>query len=479
MLRYYKINIYQTLNILIYCFLIIIFACANQQPPGGGEEDKTPPKVKLTYPKEESVNFKGNKIRFSFNEYVDKRSFQDAFKIFPSPKGEISFEWGGKEVDVKFEKKLNEQGDLKTYVVIINSTLTDLHGNKLDAPFSFAFSTGSYIDSASVSGNVFNTDKVVSVAAYKLSDTSKEFDPSTNQADYITETSVTGRYSFTNLSKGLYRIITFDDEDKNLLYTAGRENYGVLKSDILLSDTSNLTNFNFFMYSRDRETGLKKEYNYKDYYKDSFNIIYSSINDGYKNFLPEQSIFLFFNKYKPSREALSGNIYLKDEKDNPVKFVINWINDSLIEAFASAGFEISKAYKLEMKIKTSNDSIYNYNLTFKTASQNSFGEIYSRIIKPIYQDTGIVIPVVVRITAKDAKPEIQYLFHSADTSITMQKILEGEYTIFAFLDLNGNEEYDYGEAYPFRFSEPFFVYPSIVRIRGGWLIDNLVIDFTK
>lgn len=479
MLNYNKINRELLLHVISYCFLWIFISCANQQPPGGGEEDKIPPKVKLTFPKEKTVNFNSNKISFSFSEYVDKRSFQDAFKIFPPVKGETTFNWGGKEVEVKFGKKLNQYDTSKTFVIIINTTLTDLHGNKLDAPFSFAFSTGSYIDTASVSGKVFNTEKAVSVAAYKISDVNKEFDPSTQQADYITETSVSGLYTFTNLSKGFYRIIAIDDEDKNLLYTAGRESYGVLISDVSLSDTSRLTNINFFMHKLEQVKPVKKEYDYNNYYKDTLNIIYSSINDGYKNYLPEQSIFLFFNKFKPSREALSGNILIKDEKGKPVKIIINWINDSLIEAIASTGFELSRTYKLEMKLKISKDSIYNYKLTFKTASQNSYGNISYHIIKPPITDTTAAVPVVIILTTKDAKPEIKYTYQTSDTAITMKKILEGEYTIFAFIDYNNNGEYDFGEAYPFSFSEPFFVYRSIVKIRGGWSIDNLEIDFTK
>ena len=81
------------------------YSCANQQPPGGGDEDKTPPKVSIIAPKPNSVNFRGNTISFEFNEYIDRRSFQDAFRTSPQIKGDIEFSWGTKDVEVKFPKE--------------------------------------------------------------------------------------------------------------------------------------------------------------------------------------------------------------------------------------------------------------------------------------------------------------------------------------------------------------------------------------
>ena len=87
---------------VLYC--IAFFAgCANQQPPSGGEDDKVPPKIKYLYPRPNTVNFSGNELTIEFDEYVDRRSFIDAFFVTPKPKGTLSYDWSGKEVTVKFE----------------------------------------------------------------------------------------------------------------------------------------------------------------------------------------------------------------------------------------------------------------------------------------------------------------------------------------------------------------------------------------
>ena len=95
---------FNTAKILIIFTALYIFAyfagCANQQPPSGGEDDKMPPKIKYLYPRPNTVNFKGSEITLEFDEYVDRRSFIDAFFVTPKPKGGIEYDWSGKEVTV-------------------------------------------------------------------------------------------------------------------------------------------------------------------------------------------------------------------------------------------------------------------------------------------------------------------------------------------------------------------------------------------
>ena len=202
------------------------YSCANQQPPGGGDEDKTPPKVSIIAPKPNSVNFRGNTISFEFNEYIDRRSFQDAFRTSPQIKGDIEFSWGTKDVEVKFPKDFDKIDANKTFVVTVSSALKDIRGNAITEPFSFAFSTGGRIDMGAISGKVYGAGKnVTSIFAYDLS---KSYDPTLNLPDYSTETNTEGSYTLTNMAAGRYRVLAVIDDDRNLLYTGERESFGVL-----------------------------------------------------------------------------------------------------------------------------------------------------------------------------------------------------------------------------------------------------------
>ena len=176
--------------------LLLFQGCANQLPPGGGEEDKIPPKLTFQLPIPNSLNFQGNSIVLEFDEYVDRRSLQEAFHISPPVKGDVSFDWSGREVEISFAKPLWKTEPNKTFVITINSSLTDIRGNALTSPITFAFSTGPKIDKSGISGFVFNkNEKPLTILAYRLGLTDSSYDPTKNLADYITETSSDGDYN--------------------------------------------------------------------------------------------------------------------------------------------------------------------------------------------------------------------------------------------------------------------------------------------
>ena len=80
-----KINLSNSdLKLLTYfslLFMILFSSCANQLPPGGVEDDKMPPEIKSIIPRACTVNFKGRSVKIVFNEYFDRRIFEEAFLI--------------------------------------------------------------------------------------------------------------------------------------------------------------------------------------------------------------------------------------------------------------------------------------------------------------------------------------------------------------------------------------------------------------
>ena len=462
---------------LIFC-CFLLSSCANQLPPGGGEEDKEPPKLVSQYPPRNTLNYRGKSITLKFDKYVDRRSLQDAFFISPPMGNDVEFDWSGKEVEIKYPKSFGEVGPNKTFVVTVNSTLKDIHGNSLTPPISFAFSTGNKIDKAGISGYVVNNDgKLVSVFAYKLTGVDSEYNPTKKFADYISETTTNGDYKLSNLGPGLYRVISVSDEDKNLLYTADREDYGVLSRDILINDSENISGINFYL----KKVSGQSEQQGPDislFYRDSIEAVFTSIENESKTVLPDQSIFIYFNKYKPSREDFVKSFALKDAIGNPIKNVFNWVNDSLVEVFPSNKFELDRSYNLSFKLNKTKDSTYDFTMSFSTVSHNSFGEMKGAILNKNITDS---LPVVVQfeLTTKTLRPEVKYVFSTADSTFNFKNMVEADYTLFSYIDLNMNNKFDYGKAYPFECSEPFFLYPHDISIRGGWAVEDVMVDFKR
>jgi hypothetical protein len=467
---------YVSIFIVILSFLL---GCANQQPPGGGEEDKIPPKVKIISPRPNSTNFRGNSIVLEFSEYVDRRSFQDAFRISPFVTGDIEYNWGGTEVEVVFPTELHKLEPNKTFVININTLLKDIRGNAITEPVSLAFSTGSKIDLGEIQGRVYNNDnKITAVFAYKL-DGSSVYDPVKNIPDYLTETSSEGVYKFTNLAEGKYRVITVNDEDRNLLFTSERESFGVLPYDVDVRDSMISMNVNFYMYDILKTDSTQTELDHTQYFKDSFNVVYTSVESGSNVVLPEQSVFIFFNQFRPDRGDFVNSLKITDENGTSERPVFNWKNDSLVEVFPQNRFASNRKYNISFTLDTPMDSAYRFNLPFRTVSTNSFGDLKGRISSN-YEDLSIFsIPVRIELKAAKIIPVLKYNFDVMDSVFTFKNILEAEYALFAYMDKNNTSVFDYGFPYPFAYSEPFYIYPQPINIKGGWTVENVTVNFTK
>ncbi len=463
--------------VLILAFLVC--GCANQQPPGGGEEDKSPPKVKIISPKQNATNFRGNTIAFEFSEYVDRRSFQDAFRISPRIEGDIEYNWGGKDVEVSFPQNLEKLDANKTFVVNISTSLKDIHGNAIAEAISLAFSTGTKIDKAEIHGKAFNNnEKVTAVLAYNIESTSG-FDPTKNLPDYLTESGSAGDFVLTNLAPGNYRLLAIVDDDRNLLFTSERESYGVLPYDVLVTDSAVISNINFYMKEITQTGTTGPELDYTKYSKDSLGIVYTSIESDSRVVLPEQSIFIFFNRYKPTRDELVNSLKITDEAGSTERVVFNWRNDSLVEVFPQGKFASNRSYALSFDLKTVKDSVYRFTLPFRTVSANSFGELKGTVYS-FYNDYPLVdYPVRIELVAPAMIPLLKYSYEVRDTVFAFKNILEAEYSLFSYVDININSAYDYGYPFPFEHSEPFFIYPQKLNIRGGWTVENVKVSFVK
>src|SRR6187431_629930 len=77
--------------IVIGCFFAVISlftgpGCANIIPPTGGPRDSLPPVLESASPKDSTVNFTGNKITLTFDEYVQlDNNLNEQLIVSPNP----------------------------------------------------------------------------------------------------------------------------------------------------------------------------------------------------------------------------------------------------------------------------------------------------------------------------------------------------------------------------------------------------------
>lgn len=448
---------------------IIITSCANQLPPPGGDEDVSPPVVLKITPSENTVNFSGKSIVIQFDEYVDRRSFQDALFISPKPKSDVEINFSGTEVEIFFPDGLEPN---RTYTIYIGKTLKDIRrGNPLAEPIQFAISTGSKIDRGRVTGKVYaeNYNDIV-ILAYRL-DGLSEVDPATTVADFISQVDTGGTYSFLNLPEGKFRVFAMDDNDRNLLYDKEFDKIYMTTQDFDISDSKSASNVDFLTEQLGMNIGSESFYEILT--TDTAGYIYSSISNGAKEISSDYRFYFYFPDNKLSRLDIANNVTIADTSSGQTyRPVFNWLNDSLLELFSAEKFQFGST--IEIKFDFRNTPLnYFYSLTFSVIEESSSGRISGRVTNVGYPGS----PVWVRVYNNVNK----FISYSAkvysDTTFTFPDVVEGSYTVFSFVDVNDDGEYYYGQANPFIPAEKFIIYSTDLKVRGTWSVDNVFLSF--
>lgn len=219
-------RVFRTVIFFTLLFALILLArCAVDVPPTGGPEDKTPPRVVAVFPDSGALRVQTNKLRVRFDKYIVTQSLRNA--LFFSPRiDDYEVESDGKEAEIILYEPLKPN---RTYACTITKALTDTRGNSLAQSFTFAFSTGSTIDSGIISGVVYSAEnrfiKGATVFAYFIPEGDTLFADTLNssrtQPDYIAQTNENGQFQLSFLKNGSYRLFAIIDKNQNLLFDSG------------------------------------------------------------------------------------------------------------------------------------------------------------------------------------------------------------------------------------------------------------------
>lgn len=234
--------------VLLYFILLTFAGCASQIAPSGGDVDKIPPEIIESFPKNRTTNFSESFIELKFSEYVDRLSLQNSVFISPALQHGLNYDWSGKSVTIEIKDTLQLN---TTYTVTIGTEVMDLNNrNKMIQPFVFAFSTGNKIDSAKISGKVYD-DKVDGVMIYAYQ-TVDEIEVAKQKPNYVSQVGKNGEYSLVGLRDGDYKVIAIRDKMVDLLYQKNEDEFGVQSEKIKLNkEKTTVEQVDFFLSKED------------------------------------------------------------------------------------------------------------------------------------------------------------------------------------------------------------------------------------
>lgn len=223
--------------------VLIFSSCAKRGIITGGLKDSLAPVLVKAYPENFSTGFKNNKIEIEFNELIKIKDINSQLIISPPLKYKPIVEpqsAASKKITITIKDTLKEN---TTYSFNFGQSITDNNEGNPYNQFKYVVSTGTYIDSLSLVGQIkdaFNqkSDNFVSIHLYDA----ETFTDSTiykEQPLYVTNTLDSLTYfGLENLRKGNYKIIALKDKNNNGKYDPKSDKIGFLKETIHVpSDT--------------------------------------------------------------------------------------------------------------------------------------------------------------------------------------------------------------------------------------------------
>lgn len=219
-------------------FFILVASCAKVSSPTGGPRDKKPPVVIKTEPINGQTNFHGKKISITFDEFVVLDKITDKFMVSPpmSKRPDISIK--GKNVVIEYEDDLK---DSTTYTLYFQDAIRDLNESNPIDNYQFVFSTGSVLDSLSVTGNVLSAFSLDPPENALVLLYGNKADSAFSKAlpDYITKTDKTGYFRINNIKEGYYRLYALVDADNSKNFNLPDEEIAFLDTIIHISPANN------------------------------------------------------------------------------------------------------------------------------------------------------------------------------------------------------------------------------------------------
>ncbi len=218
---------------------LLSISCANQVALTGGPRDEVPPALDTAESsKNYSLHFTKQDIELVFDEFIDLRDANSQIVISPPLEYPPRISSRLKKVKIEFNEK-EELKEEATYVINFGKSIGDFTERNELLNFTFVFSTGAYIDSLSLSGQVVDAftmepkeDAVVLLYTEDMDSIIFKERPF-----YFARTDESGMYRINNLRSDTFKIVTLEDLNLNYLYDPVSEQIGFLDSLIVLRDT--------------------------------------------------------------------------------------------------------------------------------------------------------------------------------------------------------------------------------------------------
>ena len=447
---------------IFYILSTTASSCAQIGVPTGGFRDSLPPTLLKATPPNNSIHFDGKQITLSFDEYIQLQNLQESLLVSPTPKINPNINFKLKTIVIKLRDTLQPN---TTYSVQLGKSIVDLNENNPYPNFTYVFSTGSYIDSLTFSGNVqlAETGKIDTTLLVFLYNDLSDSAVFKHKPKYITRVNNKGDFQFNNLAEDTYHLFAMKDESGQKMYTSDEQIFAFADSSVVVSP--GVAKAQLYAYAEMKKEqkpatggGDKKE---------NKNLKYTtSISNGTQDLLTPITI-----KFTtPLKNFDSSKIKLTDTLFNTLPSSRIFLDSTFKEVIVQHSWEGSGYYKLILDTTFATDTLglklaKNDTISFRAKKESDYGSLklnFKNLEKykhPVLQ--FISNGQVVKSIPLTSKTVVQKLFDP------------GEYEMRILDDINQNGVWDPGHYDPVNKAlqkqpEKVFSISQLLKIRANW-----------
>ncbi|HLA52545.1 MAG TPA: Ig-like domain-containing domain [Flavitalea sp.] len=418
-------------------------SCASIVPPTGGPRDSLPPVLLTVNPADSTLNFKGKKISFGFDEYVQIDEVQKNLIVSPTPKTNPIVTVKLKSINVEIKDTLDVN---TTYTLNFGNAISDLNEGNVFRQFTYLFSTGRFIDSLELSGRVVvaetgKADSTLIVLLYNLFDDSAVVK---ERSRYMAKVDTLGNFHFINLAPGKYRVFALKDEgsrryfDKSQLFAF---------MDSTVTSQSERNDLMLYAYSEEKEeeegdtatqssgSRSRRRPNAKDKILQTAN----NLGDGKLDLLSNPEIAVSVD---PFRNLDSTRVHLLNEKFEPlnryrlvmdtsnkkISVVHPWLENTKYNILLDSGFVQDTMGRVVLRPDT---------LQFITKKKSEYGALKLRFLNLDLKKRPILLFL--------QNDEIKYTHVFKNNQVNIDLFQVGDFDLRIIYDENRNGRWDPGE----------------------------------
>lgn len=458
-------------GLVLFLSLVVLISllegCANIVPPLGGPKDTLPPLLVSVQPKDSTLQFKGQRIVFNFNEYVTIDKIQENLLISPTPKVNPMVEARLRTVTVRIKDTLEPN---TTYTYNFGKAIRDVNENNPLTNFTYTFSTGDYLDSLQLSGNVIlaETGKHDSTMIVMLHRNLDDSAVVKEKPRYYTRVDSAGNFLFINLAPGTYSLFALKNEGGMPQYLSPTQLFAFHDEPIVLSEKENEP-IQLYAYSEPeppkppvkKSTAPTTRRRDKDEEQDKRLRFGVSLESGVQDVL--KPLVLTFPDSLKSFD--SSKLILADEKFNRLNYSLevdstgklytiryNWPIDQAFNLITEKGLAEDSLGKSVLKTDT---------IAFRTMKESDYGSIRFRF--PNIDTSKHPVLLLVQ------NDKVAYSYPIPGKELRIARFRPAEFELRILYDENQNGKWDHGVYFGER-RQPEKVQSlnKKVSIKGNW-----------